>query len=169
MSVWSSGLDAIGATAAPAATPAAHVGEGGLSWWVTPEQIDAKVRELDASFQPMHQAILAYTPPAARAAEWNQWRDSWVAFRAGWEGYINQLRSQIFTSPAGAKDMLLHYQGRLFDWQIDFRDRWGAKIPGPPVQKPKEQDTALRTIGIGIAIAVGGGLVLWGVRKVLHL
>jgi hypothetical protein len=177
VSVWSSGLDAIGATAAPggaravagAAAGGAHVGEAGMSWFVTPDQIEAKVRELDASFGAMHTAILSYTPTEPRAADWKQWRDSWVAFRAGWEGYTNQLRDALFTSPLGAKEMLLNYQTKLADWQADFRDRWGAKIPGPAIEKPKGQDSVIRTIGIGIAIAVGSGLVLWGIRKVAGL
>lgn len=164
MSVYASGLAAIGATA----PRGAQVGQEGFGVFVTPGQIDAKVRELDASFGSMHQAILSFTPPTDRAVEWKQWHDAWVGFRAGWEGFVNQLKDDTLTRLAGSTaEMLLHYQERLAAWQDDFRRTWGAHAPGPAVQPPKKDDNTLRTIGIGVAVAVTAGVVLWALRKVL--
>lgn len=171
MNFYASGLEAIadmGAQVPRTVANAARAGQEGFGSFVTPGQIDAKARELDAAFQGMHQGVLAFSPPPDRATDWNQWRDAWIAFRASWEGFQNQLRDDTATRLFGSTaEMLLHYQARLAAWQDDFRRTWNARIPGPVVEKPKPQDNTWRTIGIGIVISVGAGVALWALHKVL--
>lgn len=166
--MYGSGLDALGTIGrnATASQGGARAGQEGFGVFVTPGQIDAKARELDAAFQSMHTAILSYVPTPERAADWKQWLDTWAAFRATWEAFTAQLKNDALTRMAGSTaEMLLHYQERLAAWQNDFH-KWGGKTPGPPITKPGRGDV-WRTIGIGVAVSVATGLVFWGLRKVL--
>jgi hypothetical protein len=167
-STWEDGIGALGDQREAARAAA---GQEGFGWWVTPGQVDAKVRELGAAFDAFQASVLAYVPPTQRGDVWAQWRAGWVGFYAAWEAFRRQLETDTLTRNSGSTaEMILHYQDRLAQWQAEFQRKWSGQIAGPMVDRPDPQKGSSgiwRTIGIGVAIGVGTGVVLWTLRSVL--
>lgn len=165
---WHSGVDAMRTRGYQRA--AARAGEQGFSWFVTPGQLEAKAAELGAAFDALDRSVREYKPAAAKAEQWQTWRLGWNDFRAAWEALRSKIANEIGTRwSGGTAELILQFQDKLAQWQRDFVQKWGAELPGPPVERVQSvassSSPAWRTVAIGVAIGVGTGLILYALKR----